>query len=103
MADVNVGPKYNPLTSPDIIFIVAWLKDSDHLNKPIRMLYIDQFSVNTQMEPDFDIDFAASNRVIRSKIKCWLVAGRLQGGEHPHNILYSELSDIDELVEYVIK
>ncbi len=98
LADVNVGPRYNPLTSPDITIIVAWLKDSDHLNKPIKMLYIDQFRINSQTEPDFDADWKAPDwdAINRGKVRHGLVCAYIRAGKT------IDKTEIGKLVEYIM-
>lgn len=100
LADVNIG-KYIPLQrGREYRVVVAEVQAEEKLGKK---LYVDQFAAITQIgEPDNVMDFPAgeSERVIKSKIKCWLVAACIQGGKQIEDISYDE---IDELVEYIIK
>ncbi len=97
LADVNIGP-YSPLTSPDITLVVAWIKDSDYLNKPIKMLYIDQFRINKQTEPDFDADWKAPDwdAINRGKVRHGVVCAFIRAGKDINKLT------VDKLVEYIM-
>ena len=45
-------------------------------------LYVDQYEIPTLTEPPFVPDFTEADKIVRSKIKCWLVAGMFQSGQY---------------------
>lgn len=65
-----------------------------------KKLFVDQFAPIVDIgEPPDIMNYSANEpeRIVKSKIKCWLVAACLQGGKE---ISYNE---INGLVEYIIK
>lgn len=81
LADVNIGKNIPLIRGTPIKIIVAEIQSSEKGNK----VYIDQFSQPTSSEPDltpydqFQSDWEKANeKIIRSKIKCWLVAAKIQ-------------------------
>ena len=77
LADVKVGG-YNPLIrNTEIIIVTAETRDAD----VGRILYVDEFRFELVNEPPGIPNFTGDDRVVRSKIKCWLVAATLQSGE----------------------
>ena len=98
LVDVNIAKNIPLQRAQTFWVIVSEIQDSEQGKK----LYVDQFQLATVTEPDNVMDFglAESERVIKSKVKCWLVAGCLQGGLLPTHI---DKNEIDELVYYVMK
>ena len=93
LADVKVG-KRNPLIrATEIQIIVAETRDTD----VGRILYVDQFAFEQFSEPPFTQNFQGEERVVRSKIKCWLVAATIQSGKEVDE------SKILKLVDFIMK
>ena len=81
LADVNVGKKYNPLHHTVIKIIVAEVQEGELANKPIKKLYVDQWSYITVVgEPEGFCNPSAVELEVKSKIRCWLVAATIQSG-----------------------
>ncbi len=79
-ADVAVI-KYQPLQRGSQINIVQGeIKDSQHLGKPCKKLYVSQFTQPAQIgEPPIDFEHGDSTKTIRSKILCLQSAGMFDG------------------------
>ena len=79
-ADVAVM-KYQPLQRGSQINIVQGeIKDSQHLGKPCKKLYVSQFTQPAQIgEPPMNFEYGDSVKTIRSKILCLLTANMFDG------------------------
>ncbi len=78
LADVCVGEGRNPICRATEIYVqVAEIRQTD----VGKILYVDQWRVDLISEPPFVPSFQGEERVVRSKIKCWLVAATIQAGE----------------------
>ena len=106
LADVNIGT-YKPLIGgQEIRIIVAEIQETEDRNKPVLKLYIDQFEQVTQIgEPPDSMSFMGeSEKVVRGKIKCWLVAAMLESGDSM--VLVSEqIKDplMKEIIDEIMK
>jgi len=107
LADVNIV-KYIPLIAgQEIRIIVAEVQSTEIRNVPALKLYIDQFEIPATIgEPDNipDLSGLDSSNVIRGKIKCWLVAAKVETGVPEKEILKFAQSDalkaiIDSIME----
>lgn len=110
-ADVNVGETFNPLrgqTGGEINIIVAEVQEAEYLGKNRKKLVVDQFTIPTQTVDEFqskqdEIDKEV-RLVVRSKIKCWQVAGYLsQQGISPFDARkFAKSKELDEIVDAII-
>ena len=100
LADINVV-KNIPLQRGSVLHIVVGMIQAGvaEVGKPTdNRIYIDQFELpSTIGEPE--INYSMTDKITRSKIKCWLVSACLQGDP-------SQLVDrckIDGLVNYIME
>ena len=112
-ADVNVGKKYNPLRGRvgKIKLIVAEIQEAEYLGKGRKKLYVDQWE-NAEPPMTYDeydqqkseIYQSDSEQVIRSKIKCWLVAARVES-EDSTEMIYEFTKDplLAKIIDEIMK
>lgn len=107
-ADVKIG-KYLPLNGKkQINIIVAEIQEAEYLGKDRKKLVVDQFSIPTQtideLESKQDEIDKEVKLVVRSKIKCWQVAGYLsQQGINPSDAKkFAQSTELDEIVDAII-
>jgi len=104
LADVNLGKNCTNLRGKigkEIKVIVCEVQDSEHMGKPCKKLYIDQWDIDVwQGDPADLLDPQAKEweakreDEIRSKIRCWLVAAVLQQGGR-------EIKDTKKFKKYI--
>ena len=107
-ADVKIGG-FKPLDGSRVItVIVAEVQEAEYLGKDRKKLLVDQFSIPTQTVDEFqskqdEIDKEVK-LIVRSKIKCWQVAGYLsQQGVTPHDAkFFAKSKELDEVVDAII-
>lgn len=102
-ADVNLGKQNISLRSKGnlINITVAQIQEAEYLGKDRKKLYIDQFTVPSTTEPPDVMNFTdGSEKIVRGKIKTWLVAARLQSGTKPN---FVEKDDIEDLVDWIMQ
>ncbi|MCJ7482621.1 MAG: hypothetical protein MUO31_06620 [Thermodesulfovibrionales bacterium] len=84
--DVKLGNKYNPLRgrTTELDVIVAEVRDAEYLNKPRKILVVDQFTIPTQMIADYyaepDQAYQANMKEIRGKIRHGLICSDRSAG-----------------------
>lgn len=102
LADVNLGKGH--LGRGNIIkIIVAEIQATDTGKK----MYVDQYDVPTQTEPDEPFMTFLDNeqiKTIRSKILCWLTAAKFQSGATTHEALnFLEDPDLRKIVDRIME
>ena len=99
LVDVKIG-EYIPLQRGSVLHITVGIIQPGVVEKgdnSIKKIYIDQFMLPISgSEPD--IEFGEVDKIVRSKIKCWLVSARLQRTDDPIDKKY-----INSLVDYVME
>lgn len=107
-ADVKIG-KFLPLNGKkQISIIVAEVQNAEYLGKNRKKLVVDQYSIPTQTVDEFqskqdEIDKEV-RLIVRSKIKCWQVAGYLsQQSVTPADAsAFAKSPELDEIVDAII-
>lgn len=106
-ADVKLGPKYNPLNCAVIEVIVAKVRDAEYLNKPCKILYVDQWRYplgDADELSNFDRYQIGLKPIqeIEGMIRHGLVCALIQTGElRPSEISPEIKMLINHLVEFV--
>jgi len=84
--DIKVGSQYNPLRgrTREIKVIVAEIQEAEYLGKDRKKLVVDQFELPEPQVGEWEEyagmpGYSGSEppKVIRGKIKCWLVAAKV--------------------------
>lgn len=108
-ADVKIGKNIPLIAGSEIKIIVAEVQNAEHLSKDRKKLVVDQFSIPTQTVDEFqskqdEIDKEV-RLIVRSKIKCWQVAGYLsQQGVSPIDAKkFAKSKELDEIVDAIIR
>lgn len=109
LADVNIGKGYKPITTPTIHITVSEVQDAELNNKPVKKLYIDQFTVPTFIgEPpelsDNGFELPDWEKIAEGKIRHGLVNTLLRTGEIK-SIKPTETQkiEIEKLIEYIVE
>jgi hypothetical protein len=107
-ADVKLG-KYLPLDGKKLIsIIVAEVQNAEYLGKNRKKLVVEQFTIPTQTVDEFQSKQDEMDKevrlIVRSKIKCWQIAGYLsQPGITPHDAkFFAKSLELDEIVDAII-
>ncbi len=86
MVDVNVGKKYNPITTPSIKIITCEVQDAELANNPIKKLYTDEYQLPTITGEPEPFEPALGDLIVRGKIKCLLIARMFDSNTNSDNI-----------------
>jgi hypothetical protein len=103
LADVNIGGYVPLIAGQEIRVVVCEIQatETGPFASGKTKLYVDQFVRPTVTEPPDVMDFAEeSAKIIRGKIKTWLVAGCLQSGTPPKEV---DRAGIESLVDWVME
>lgn len=102
-ADVKIGKKYNPLRGHGTVIkiIVCEVQEAEYLGADRRKLLVDQYTTPAPQigEPDEPFYEGESDRVVRSKVKCLLVAA----AEGRKDVTEEDYARINKHVEYIVK
>lgn len=107
-ADVKIGKNIPLVSGSEIKIIVAEVQNAEHLSKDRKKLVVDQFSIPTQTVDEFQSKQDELDKevklIVRSKIKCWQVAGYLsQQGITPVDAEeFAKSQELDEIVDSII-
>ena len=107
IADVLVGDRYAPINAQVIQVIDAIVQDVIYLNKPIKKLYIDKFTVPTTIGDDFMGYDPFKDLVVRGKCKCILLARMFDQNTNSDNIgnilKVAQSEEMVKLIDEIIK
>lgn len=94
---------YNPLQKNwQIAIIVAEIQAADATGRQLvdqtgKKLYVRQYSLPSVTEPPDIMNFSDSDKIVRGKIKTWLIAAKIQSGKPV------DRAEIDSLVDYAME
>ena len=99
LADVRIGSKRIQLQRTQEIHItVVEIREGEKG----EFLYIEQYHPLTTTEPPYTPNFTGDERVVRSKIKCWLIASAIQGNQI--NIINNDMkTNVNLLVDFIME
>ena len=101
LADVNIGSNIPLQRNQQISLIAAEIQPSEDGAK----LYIDIFELVTQIgEPPMTYSTGEPTRIVRGKIKCWLVAGKVQAGFTGKEILtFAKSDELKQIIDSIME
>jgi hypothetical protein len=101
LADVDIGSNIPLQRNQQINLIAAEIQPSEGGAK----LYVDVFELITQIgEPPMDYSAGEPTRIVRGKIKCWLVAGKVQAGFTAKEILvFAKSDELKQIIDSIME
>lgn len=115
-ADVKLGDKYNPLRGRVSLLriVVAEIQEAEYLGKDRRKLIVHEWAVGDPYHNESDPTALSpyeehlagidSPRVVRGKIKCWLVAAKIQSGAKDEDVEdFSNSEILTKIIDNVMK
>lgn len=106
-ADVCLGEKYSPLMCREIYIVVSQIRETLVLNKPAKTLCVDEYSVKSTTADEYEaeraINYTGNEKEIRSKIKCWLVAAKIETGFPTAEVLkFAESPELKQIIDSIV-
>ena len=107
-ADVKIG-KYLPLKrGQQVSLIVCVVREAEYLSKPCKILFVEQHSRPSMMMEEYenrqDDILEDYTQIVRSKIKCLLIAGYASREDSTavKILVYAKSKSLDETVDAIM-